>query len=53
MWPGNESTLCDRDMYVLPVIHSEVRLVRKERKGAELNVLLDFGKAWQNALYSA
>ena len=39
-------------MYVLPVIHSEVRLVRKERKGAELKVLLDFGKAWQNALYS-
>ena len=50
MWPGNESALCDK---VLPVIHSEVRLVRKERKGAELKVLLDFGKAWQNALYSA
>ena len=51
MWPGNESASCVRG--VLPVIHSEVRLVRKERKGAELNVLLDFGKAWQNALYSA
>ena len=52
MGPGNESTLCDRRC-VLPVIHSEVRFVRKERKGAELKVLLDFGKAWQNALYSA
>jgi len=39
--------------HAIPAIHSDVVLVRYERKGSELRVLLDLGKAWQNALYSA